>query len=206
MPRKTRRNRNVYRLTDRKQTQRRRTLGVAIGAFVGGIAIGAAILFLPRLWTPAPDQRFDHQALFGEEAAGSPSGAAQSNDRVAVSVMRDPVSSQRSECDRVSVHDGDTFRCNGMKVRLVAASGPVDAPELANSPRCEAGREGWCDEVLAARARDWLDDMLRGGTVELSCDGNDRYGRALCRASVNGRDAGDAMVAQGLATIEDRWR
>lgn len=198
--------RDIYVLFDEKRARRRRTMRLAVSAFMSGVALGAAILFLPPLLAPAAAPPVESEALVARTTDAPPAQPAQSNTPVAAAEMRDSVEAQRSDCSRIAVHDGDTFRCDGMKVRLVAASGPVDAPEFATSPRCEADRDGWCDQALAERARDWLDDMLSAGPVQLNCTGSDRYGRALCRASVNGRDAGDALVAEGFAKIEDRWR
>lgn len=109
-------------------------------------------------------------------------------------------------CASITVHDGDTFRCDAVIVRLVARRGPVDAPEMPGSPRCDIGRDGWCDAALADRARDRLDAFLRSGAVVLECAGEDRYHRALCRASVGGRDVGDTLVSKGLARIVEAWR
>lgn len=198
--------RDIYVLFDGKRARRRRTMRLAVSAFMSGVALGAAILFLPPLLAPEVNSAAESEALVARIAAAAPAQPSRSNTPLAAAELRDPVKAQRSDCSRIAVHDGDTFRCDGMKVRLVAASGPVDAPEFATSPRCEAHRDGWCDQVLAERARDWLDDMLSAGPVQLDCNGSDRYGRALCRASVNGRDAGDALVAEGFAKIEDRWR
>lgn len=198
--------RDIYVLFDGKRARRRRTMRLAVSAFMSGVALGAAILFLPPLLAPAVNSAPESEALIARITNTAPAQPARSNTPPAAAVMRDPVESQQSDCSRIIVHDGDTFRCGGMKVRLVAASGPVDAPEFATSPRCAAHRDGWCDQDLAERARDWLDEMLSGGPVQLYCTGSDRYGRALCRASVNGRDAGDALVAEGFAKIEDRWR
>lgn len=100
-----------------------------------------------------------------------------------------------------SIHDGDTFHtCDGTKVRLVALSGPMDAPELAGSPRCHH-----CDPAPGIAARDRLRVILRQ-PAKLWCKGNDRYGRALCRVTVNGRDVGDMLVREGLAVIRNDWR
>lgn len=100
-----------------------------------------------------------------------------------------------------SVTDGDSIRtCDGTRVRLVAASGPIDAPEMAGSPRCNR-----CDPRLGIAARDRLRVILRRPAM-LHCDGQDRYGRALCRVTVNGRDVGDQMLAEGLAVLRMDWR
>lgn len=147
--------------------------------------IWLAILLLPSLM--APDEA--PMALADVAADNAPASAVAT-----------------SACTRVSVHDGDTFRCDGVKIRLNALSGPLDAPELSGSPRCAPGRDGWCDQALAEQARERLKELLRAPGLRIDCDGHDRYGRALCRASASGRDAGDTLVAEGLAKIEERWR
>ena len=83
-------------------------------------------------------------------------------------------------------------------MRLVAGSGPIDAPETTYRP----GR--WNDEALAQQAKQRLDQLLEGGT--LKCNGYDRYERRLCRVTVNGQDVGDQLVAEGLAVIRQDWR
>ena len=97
------------------------------------------------------------------------------------------------------ITDGDTFQlCDGDKVRLVAASGPIDAPETTFRP----GR--WNNKVLAEQAQQRLGELIEGGV--LHCDGRDRYERRLCRVTVGGKDAGDQLVAEGLAVIRQDWR
>lgn len=92
--------------------------------------------------------------------------------------------------------DGDTFwTCSGTKVRLVAASEPIDAPETASSPRCRG-----CDPAPGNAARDRLKAMIQAARSRaLECKGQDRYGRALCRVTVDGRDAGDQLIREGHA-------
>lgn len=99
--------------------------------------------------------------------------------------------------------DGDTFwTCGGTKVRLVAASGPLDAPEMPGSPRCHG-----CDPAAGVAARERLKALIRTArSPMLRCDGEDRYRRALCRVTVNGRDIGDMLVAEGHAVIRNDWR
>lgn len=97
--------------------------------------------------------------------------------------------------------DGDTFwTCSNTKVRLVALSGPIDAPELPGSPRCKG-----CDPVPGYAARDRLRVILKQ-PAQLLCKGNDRYGRRLCRVTVGGRDVGDMLISEGLAVVRDDWR
>lgn len=103
------------------------------------------------------------------------------------------------DCTFVSVHDGDTIRCDGEKIRLAN----IDAPELEGSPRCERLRGGknpsWCDYALGIKSRDALDDFLDSGSVTVERLGKDKYGRTLARLDVDGSDAGQHLVALGLA-------
>ena len=83
-------------------------------------------------------------------------------------------------------------------MRLVAASGPIDAPETSYRP----GR--WNDEALAQQAKQRLGQLLGGGTLQ--CNGYDRYERRLCRVTVADKDVGDQLVAEGLAVTRQDWR
>lgn len=103
-------------------------------------------------------------------------------------------------CATITVWDGDTLRCDGQRVRLVAQSGPMDAPELPGSPRCKH-----CDPRPGIAARDRLRIILKQ-PAKLHCKGSDKYGRSLCRVTVNGRDVGDQLVREGHAVIRDDWR
>ena len=73
-------------------------------------------------------------------------------------------------CMSPSVHDGDTIRCGRERVRI------------AN----EASRVA-------------LTRLLSRGRVMITRLGTDPYGRTLATVTVNGVDAGDYLVAQGLA-------
>ena len=73
-------------------------------------------------------------------------------------------------CLAPTVHDGDTIRCGRERVRI------------AN----EASRVA-------------LTRLLSRGRVMITRLGTDPYGRTLATVSVNGVDAGDYLVAQGLA-------
>lgn len=178
----------MARVTKMASVRRKRVGRMIVGGFIVGVMMGLALLILTPFFVAVGDTP-SHLILHEIEAARADATAGPSKS-----------------CASVAVHDGDTFRCDGMKIRLVAASGPVDAPELPGSARCEPGRRGWCDAALAAQARDRLDQLLSGGAVTIDCDGADRYDRALCRASVDGRDAGDTLVAEGLARIVEQWR
>jgi len=103
-------------------------------------------------------------------------------------------------CLSVQVHDGDTIRCGRERIRITA----IDAPELPGSPKCRArtSRKGWCDYAKAYQARDALRRLVASGKVEVKRTGIDPYGRTLARVTVNGIDAGEFLIAKGLAR---RW-
>lgn len=104
-----------------------------------------------------------------------------------------------------NVHDGDTVRlCDGERVRLEG----IDAPELTGSPRCSAqsrvrlkasANPAWCDAAAELASRDGLRAFLASGPALIRRTGTDRYGRTLATLSVNGRDAGQYLIARGLA-------
>jgi endonuclease YncB( thermonuclease family) len=100
-------------------------------------------------------------------------------------------------CASPTVHDGDTIRCGGERIRIEN----IDAPELPGSPKCRDRRaaHAWCDYELGYQARDALRSFLSGRQVTIQRTGVDRYGRTLARVSVNGQDAGSYLVGRGLA-------
>lgn len=107
---------------------------------------------------------------------------------------------QQVDGARLYVHDGDTVRlATGERVRLAG----IDTPELP--PRAACDREA----RLALEAKARLLDLVRNGRqVTLHRPpaerrNVDRYGRLLRDLRVNGRDAGDILVAEGLAQV---WR
>jgi len=104
-------------------------------------------------------------------------------------------------CASLSVHDGDSIRCGGERIRIAN----IDAPELPGSPKCEDGRRAyaWCDGAAGYRARDALQAFLARGPVMIRRMGQDKYGRTLALVTVNGEDAGRYLVQLGLAR---RWR
>lgn len=101
-----------------------------------------------------------------------------------------------------SVHDGDTVRsCEGERIRIAN----IEAPELPGSSKCQPHPRpyAWCDYETGYESRDALRAFLSSGTVKIQRTGTDRYGRTLARLTVNGRDAGQYLIARGLAR---RWR
>ena len=101
-------------------------------------------------------------------------------------------------CLAPSVHDGDTIRCGRERVRIAN----IDAPELPDSPKCQDRRRSLClgsDFAAGEASRVALTRLLSRGQVMITRLGTDPYGRTLATVSVNGVDAGDYLVAQGLA-------
>ncbi len=102
-----------------------------------------------------------------------------------------------ARCMSPSVHDGDTIRCGRERVRIAN----LDAPELPDSPKCQDRRRSyaWCDFAAGEASRVALTRLLSRGRVTITRLGTDPYGWTLATVSVNGVDAGDYLVAQGLA-------
>ena len=100
-------------------------------------------------------------------------------------------------CLSPSVHDGDTIRCGRERVRIAN----IDAPELPDSPKCQDRRRSyaWCDFAAGEASRVALVRFVSRGRVLITRHGTDPYGRTLATISVNGVDAGDYLITQGLA-------
>lgn len=111
----------------------------------------------------------------------------------------------------IRVIDGDTVELlrSGEIIRLYN----IDAPEARP---CAGGTHGGAtsscarcpaEMALAARAGERLAAMLEGQPVAIHrCEPSgrckDRYGRTLARLEAAGRDVGEALINEGLAT---RW-
>ena len=110
------------------------------------------------------------------------------NSHIIVSVLLCTLSCEPAE---IRVWDGDSIRLGrtseGEAVRIFN----IDAPEI----------EGECayETNLAQRSKNRLATLLAGQRVEIRRQGTDRYGRTLAALSVNGVDAGDILVREGLA-------
>lgn len=97
----------------------------------------------------------------------------------------------------VSVVDGDTITVGGETIRIAN----IDAPETGRA-KCDAERR--LGKVAARRTA----AIIAAGPVVLhrgdptSGRKVDRYGRTLATVSVNGKDVGETLVAEGLAR---RW-
>lgn len=88
------------------------------------------------------------------------------------------------------VIDGDTFRYEGERIRIM----DIDAPET-HPPRCAHERD------LGERATRRLHALLNEGPFVLRAGfrDEDQYGRKLRRVSRDGRSLGDVLIAEGLA-------
>jgi endonuclease YncB( thermonuclease family) len=95
-----------------------------------------------------------------------------------------------------AVIDGDSLRVGETEVRLFG----VDAPEL--SQKCF---ENAAPVACGAMAREALEGMIGGATLECLAKDTDTYGRkvAVCRTS--GIDIGEALVEAGWATAFQRY-
>jgi len=96
----------------------------------------------------------------------------------------------RLTCNAPSITDGDTFRCDGERVRLTS----IDAPEMPG--HCREGRT--CTPGNPYSAASYLHSITRG-TVECRVLDRDVYGRAIGRCRSRGRDLSCAMIEAGHA-------
>lgn len=110
------------------------------------------------------------------------------------------MASAAAACLSPAVHDGDSIRCGGERIRIA----DIDAPELRGSPKCGArrGYTAWCDYALGKRAGDALRARMASGQVTIVRTGTDSYSRTLALVYVDGQDVGEWLIARGLAR---RW-
>jgi endonuclease YncB( thermonuclease family) len=95
------------------------------------------------------------------------------------------------------VSDGDSFRLDGIRIRLVG----LDAPELAQQCLAADGRQWNCGEV----ARNRMAALLSSGVVRCQPEETDQYGRLLASCTIGGQDPAATMVAEGLAVSSGRY-
>jgi endonuclease YncB( thermonuclease family) len=119
-------------------------------------------------------------ALLTERRQGAQAPSAPHDGRSGVSI------------GLVSVTDGDTLRMGRERIRILG----IDAPELSQICRDEAGRQWACGREARERLRTLI------GQNEVSCvhDSLDRYGRTLAICSAGAiTDIGEALVREGYA-------
>jgi endonuclease YncB( thermonuclease family) len=105
-----------------------------------------------------------------------------------------PVASTVPACSVTRVVDGDTvdMTCPG-EGRFRARLTGYDTPE-SFEPRCAA------EAQVARAATTRLRGLVRAaGSVDARLGGRDRYDRRLVRLSLDGRDVGATLIAEGLA-------
>src|SRR4028118_154257 len=92
----------------------------------------------------------------------------------------------------ISVGDGDTIRAKMQGQTTTIRLGCIDAPEMAQSP-------------FGGQARDRLQQMLAGQTVQVRSIDRDRYGRTVGELFLGGRSVNLQMVAQGQAVVYSQY-
>jgi endonuclease YncB( thermonuclease family) len=91
---------------------------------------------------------------------------------------------------KVYVIDGDTVAIARERIRVLG----IDAPETREA-RCERER------VAGYQTKARVVDLLRfGRSIDIHRQGHDGYGRTLARIIVDGRDLGEQLVREKLAT------
>ena len=98
-----------------------------------------------------------------------------------------------ASCDRPQLHikhvDGDTVWIDGVKYRLHG----IDSPEPSHMAKCEAERE------LGLRASAFVKEITHGATLEVTREYGMSFDRRVADISINGRDWGEWIVAEGFA-------
>ena len=151
----------------------------------------------------------------GSSGAGNPCVGALVLRRCAAAggILREPHVDQSDQPDQtaassghIQVVDGDTVRSNGQIFRLVG----FNTPESGLNAQCSSER------ALAAKATDRLQQLLAKGAANLqrvacACDpgteGTRRcnHGRLCGKLTVDGRDVGSILIAEGLAERFECW-
>ncbi|MCT4372478.1 thermonuclease family protein [Yangia mangrovi] len=109
-----------------------------------------------------------------------------------VSLAAGPAAAAQPEVSgRIRVIDGDTFEVGDVRVRLFG----VDAPEQGQT--CGGnGKQVWaCGAWVTTEVR----SRYEGRRASCARLDTDRYGRAVARCSVDGKDVGRTLVSEGLA-------
>lgn len=110
------------------------------------------------------------------------------NSHIIVSVLLCTLSCEPAE---IRVWDGDSIRLGLASEAEAVRIFNIDAPEIAGQCAYETN--------LAQQSKNRLAELLAGRRVVIDRQGTDRYGRTLAAVTVNGVDAGDALVSEELA-------
>jgi endonuclease YncB( thermonuclease family) len=100
-------------------------------------------------------------------------------------------------CGVVRVLDGDTFDCDGRRVRLAG----IDAPELPG--HCREGRDCTPGDPFAATRN--LERIVAFARVECRGSDIDVYGRVVARCRAGRQDLSCRQIADGVAVRRYGW-
>ncbi len=95
-------------------------------------------------------------------------------------------------CTVSYVYDGDTVELTCGATKETARLIGFDTPET-KSPRCSA------EAALGKQATLALRKLISAGTVTVSGNARDKYGRLLVDIETDGRSVGDLLIRRGLA-------
>lgn len=94
-------------------------------------------------------------------------------------------------CQSINVLDGDTFDCDGQRIRMMG----IDAPELPG--HCRPGRDCTPGDPYASTEN--LRQLLAAGPVECRKTDTDFYGRTVARCEAGGADLSCKQIEGGYA-------
>ena len=98
-------------------------------------------------------------------------------------------SSTQRECSFQDCYDGNTCTTiTGEKLRLAC----IDTPEIKGNR---------ADPIPAKAARDYLNGLVAGETIDIRRITKDRYGRTVAELSKNGINVQERLVTIGLAKV-----
>jgi endonuclease YncB( thermonuclease family) len=135
-----------------------------------------------------PTRAPDAEDVAWEKRAEEQDRPSTSSGRTDVGVIESSGGEQGAAVEEMYAIDGDTFDLNGERIRVAG----IDAPETHPS-RCPREAE------IGSEATQKLAELLRGGTLWISGNKTDRYGRSVRTVRVNGEDVAEAMIGSGLA-------
>ena len=162
---------------------------VVVSAVLIGLAVGGALSWTARHAESGPSPAIEWNAVQAVPTR-TPDAQDAAWEKRASQFSTD--SGRTIEGANVRVIDGDTFDLNGERVRVAG----IDAPET-HPPRCAQ------EAQLGVAATQKLAELLRGGTLWISGEKTDRYGRSVRTVRINGEDVADAMIGSGLARNYD---
>lgn len=108
-----------------------------------------------------------------------------------------PVTVAANPSGTIRVIDGDTWDVGGVRVRLHG----IDAPEMDQTCTTDQGTTWSCGIWVTDKAR----ALFEGRRARCIQRDTDQYGRIVARCTVEGRDAGQFLVSEGLAFAYRRY-